>query len=117
MSVRKERFCDLSIESKKDVLGEKPEPKPQCNKRAVGRCIFCGHDYCLEHEYHSGVRLTLEGFKEKFWKKLPCCIECGTYTLPFNPDESVLLRFERLWRATVRNIKREKKARKKQKAK
>lgn len=116
MSVRKERFCDLSVEGKKDILGE-TEPKPQCNQRAIGRCIFCGRDYCLSHEAGLTVTLGLRGFKEDFGKKLPCCVDCKTYKLPFNPDEPVLVRFEKLWRATVRNIKREKKGRKKQKEK
>lgn len=112
MSVRRERFCDLMIEEKEDILGNKPKPTERCHNPAIGRCFFCKRDYCREHagkSYCEGVRLELSGFKQNFTFVLPCCANCQVDHLPYNPDQLVLTRLDRVWSAVKRDIRARKK--------
>lgn len=112
MSVRKERFCDLMIEEKADSLGNKPKPTERCHNPAEDRCFFCKRDYCREHagrSYREGVTLELSGFKQHFKKVLPCCANCQVDNLPYNPDQLVLTRLDRVWSAVKRDMRARKK--------
>ena len=104
MSIRKERFCDFMAEEKEDELARK------CTQAAIGKCFICKRDYCREHKdtsYNSGVTLEITGFKQRFVKRLPCCSEWISDPLPYNPRESALIRFDRLWGLIERSIRAE----------
>jgi len=118
--IRKERFCDLMVEKKVDSMGNRPETTEQCKNPAKDKCFFCKRDYCQEHassSFHQ-ISLKLTGFKVDFVKVLPRCKLCEADYLPYNPEDYVLKRYERLWSAIKRTIRAEQKAqREKQRAK